>query len=76
MSECHEAPPAPPHGLPPIPPGMQTTDTPRGYGPLTGEWRQEGGNYTKALPQRVCLRCGAVVADPARHDRWHGAMDK
>jgi hypothetical protein len=25
---------------------------------------------------RHCLRCGAYVADPERHDRWHGVMDK
>ena len=25
---------------------------------------------------RRCVRCGAYVADPELHDRWHGAMDK
>lgn len=52
------------------------TYDPRGYGPLTGEWREQGGGWTTELVQRVCLRCGVVVGDPTVHEKWHGVMDK
>lgn len=43
-------------------PGDGMSETPEGYKPLL---------RGDQMPDLVCEACGALVADPAVHDRWH-----